>query len=363
MNSKYRLLILIQCLLLVIVLSTTSGCGSNINNNGPVETKIVVDVTGREVEIPAKPQRVACFYASTSHMMAMLDVGDLIVGTVKGVKTDVLMQMKYPEIVELATPFNEGSINVEELLRINADLALVRSATAAKPGEMEKLDQLNIPYVIVDYTTLDDVRKAITVMGEVFEEQEKAQAYLDFMDDTISMTKERIGEVDEADMPMVYHSVNEAIRTDTPDNICIEIMNLAGINNPIVSSEMNLNDGGYTTLEEIYKWDPDAIIANEYSVTDYILTDSKWAGLRAVKEKEVFTLPIGISRWCHHGSIEPHMGVLSIAQIFYPEGFSDFDMTSYTRDYYKNYYGLELDDDTLASILDGKGMHKSNSPT
>ncbi|MEI3502793.1 MAG: hypothetical protein V8Q42_03700 [Anaerovoracaceae bacterium] len=42
----------------------------------------------------------------------------------------------------------------------------------------------------------------------------------------------------------------------------------------------------YVTLEEIYNWDPDAMINNESSVTEYILSDTKWKGLSAVKNKK-----------------------------------------------------------------------------
>ena len=76
--------------------------------------KTVTDCSGRKAEIPEDPQRVACLYATAAHMMAMLDEQDKIVGCPNGVKSDVLMQMKYPEITDTATPHQEGSINTEE---------------------------------------------------------------------------------------------------------------------------------------------------------------------------------------------------------------------------------------------------------
>lgn len=118
----------------------------------------------------------------------------------------------------------------------------------------------------------------------------------------------------------------------------------------------------YVTLEEIYNWDPDAMVNNESSVTEYILSDTKWKGLSAVKNKKVYTLPVGATRWCHPGSMEAHMGVLAVAYTFYPEKFRVFDMEKYVSDYYKEYFGLDLDKKTIKKILSGEGMRVSNSP-
>lgn len=345
----------------LILLLSLAACSGGTELSG--ETKTITDCAGRTVEIPENPQRVVCLYASTAHMMAMLDESDKIVGTPNGVKSDVLMQMKYPEITEVATPYQEGSINVEELLRVEADLALIRYSTAEDKGETEKLEELGIPYVVVDYLSIDELEKAISVMGQVFNKEEKAKDYIQFSRQTINLVSEKLKDVKKNTWPSVFHSVNEAIRTDGEGDICGEIMNLAGVKN--IAIEKGVQAGGdktYTTLEEIYNWEPDAFIANEYSVTEYILSDSKWEGLKAVKEKKVYTLPVGATRWCHPGSMEAHMGVLAVARMFYPENFADLDMEEYVKEYYKTYFDLELDQSTIKQILEGKGMRMSNSP-
>ena len=353
--------VIISIILALMMAFTITGCGGD--SSSVQADRMVTDCLGREVEIPDDPQNVACLYATAAHMMAMLDEGDKIVGCPNGVKSDVLMQMKYPEIIETATPHQEGSVNAEELLAIETDLALVSYSLAASEGEMEKLDDLGIPYVVLDYTSIEELRTAIKVAGEVFDKQDKAEKYLEFFDDTLTMVDERLADIDEQDKPEVYHSVNEATRTDPEGTICSEIMERAKvIDISVEKGTLSTGKNAYVTLEEIYNWDPDAFIANEYSVTEYILSDSKWEGLTAVKDKAVYTLPVGATRWCHPGSMEAHMGVLAVALQFYPDKFKDFDMKEYTADYYKEYFGLELDDKTIDKILAGEGMRVSNSP-
>ena len=353
--------VVISIILALIMVFSITGCGGD--SGSAQADRTVTDCLGRQVEIPDDPQNVACLYATAAHMMAMLDEGEKIVGCPNGVKSDVLMQMKYPGITETATPHQEGSVNAEELLRIDTDLALVSYSLAASEGEMEKLDDMGIPYVVLDYTSIEELRTAIKVAGEVFDKQDRAEAYLKFFDDTLTMVDERLADVDMKNKPEVYHSVNEAVRTDPEGSICGEIMERAKVEDvSIAKGTLSTGKNAYVTLEEIYNWDPDAFIANEYSVTDYILSDSKWSGLTAVKNKDVYTVPVGATRWCHPGSMEAHMGVLAVALQFYPDKFKDFDMKEYTEDYYEEYFGLELDDETIDKILAGEGMRASNSP-
>ena len=360
-KSRRLVCVVLAVLLLLMSAAMLVGCGGDAGSGG--KTRTVTDCLDRTVEIPDEPQRVACLYATAAHMMAMLDEEDKIVGCPNGVKSDVLMQMKYPEITETATPHQEGSINAEELLNIDADLALISYSLAESGGEIEKLDKMGIPYVVIDYTSIEELREAVQVAGEVFNKQEQAERYLGFFDNTLNMVDERLADVKEKDMPAAYQSVNEATRTDPEGTICSEIMERAKVEDISVSKGLTAaGKNTYVTLEELYKWDPEAIIANEYSVTEYILSDSKWDGLTAVKKKKVYTLPVGATRWCHPGSMEAHMGVLAVARIFYPDEFKDLDMEQYVSDYYRDYFNLELDDETIGKILSGEGMRISNSP-
>ena len=361
MRTINRKQILILMMILLLSVLSLAGCGDDSVSAQPV--KEVPDCAGRTVSIPEEPQRVACLYATAAHMMAMLDEGEKIAGCPNGVKSDVLMQMKYPDITKTATPHQEGSVNGEELLEIEADLAIISYSLAESDGEVEKLDKLGIPYIVIDYTSIEELKKAIGVMGEVFGKQEKADAYLAFFDDTVRLVEERLKHLPESQRQEVYHSVNEATRTDPKGGICEEIMERAGVKDISVTRGLTAEGKNvYVTLEELYNWDPETILANESSVTQYILSDSKWEGLTAVKNKRVYTLPVGATRWGHPGSMEAHMGILAIAERIYPEQFRDFDMQQYVYEYYRDYFNLKLDDRTVRKILSGEGMRAANAP-
>ena len=151
-------------------------------------------------------------------------------------------------------------------------------------------------------------------------------------------------------------------QNDVINSFCAETMDAAGVIS--VSVESGLSDSGkntVVTLEEVYNWDADVIFCNEYTVTEYVLSHKKWAALTAVRNQRVYTLPIGATRWGHHGSMEPHMAALFIAQLLYPDQFADIDMEEITYEYYKKFFRMDLDDETIGKILSGRGMRESSS--
>lgn len=325
-------------------------------------TRTIVDCDGRTVEIPTGDLKIACLYAYAGHGMTLLDTQDQIVALVEGLKRDQLMQMKRPDIGSLSVPSATGVINVEELIASGAELALIRHSIALSGAETEKLDKAGIPYVVIDYTNIEEQKRSIEVLGEVLNRQEAAKAYLDFYEETIGWAQSRISDIPSKERVRIYHAVNEATRTDAKGSIQAEVTTLAGLIN--VSAEAGAamaDEKTFVTLEEIYSWAPEAIIVNEHLVTSYILTDAKWQGLGAVQSGQVSTLPVGISRWAHPGSIETPMAVLYLAQYFYPEKFEDLDMIQFTADYYKTFFGLDFSAEEVEEILSGVGMREAKT--
>ena len=52
--------------------------------------------------------------------------------------------------------------------------------------------------------------------------------------------------------------------------------------------------------------------------------------------------------------------MLFLAKTFYPDRFEDLDLRETVRTYYADFFGMQLDDDTITKILSGKGMRESS---
>ena len=223
---------------------------------------------------------------------------------------------------------------------------------------MEKLDGLGIPYAVVEYETMEDQMESIAVMGEALGRQEQAEAYLQYYQDTMDMVRQRLEDLSDSERKTVYHSVNEVVRADIPGTLSYEVLEAAGCRNVVTDTEELQLDGdkGYVTVEQIYVWDPDIILANEPAAVEYFRTDDKFSGLRAVREGQVLQLPVGISRWAHPGSLESPLATLYIAATLYPDRFSDVDLRAEIQEFYETFFRISLSESDIDTILSGEGM-------
>jgi len=98
---------------------------------------------------------------------------------------------------------------------------------------------------------------------------------------------------------------------------------------------------------------------NEEGVDQYILNNEKWTSLKAVKNKKVYKIPNGISRWGHPGSLETPLAIIWTSKKLYPEYFSDVNLDETVRGFYEQFFNYTLNDDLTQKILSGNGMRLS----
>jgi len=361
-NRRLRLPALLLALLMLLPFPLT-GCsdgGDDLSAPPADRGRTVVDCAGRTVALPERVDRIACLYAYTGHVAALLGCEDRMVAVVNGLKRDELMRRKVEGLDALPVPYNSGSVNIEELAAVAPDLIFLRIDHLQDAGEVEKLEGLGIPYLVVDYVTMADQEASIALMGEALGQEQRAADYLDCYRETLDLVRQRISQIPEDERRRVYHSVNEVVRTDIPGTLSWEILDAAGCVNVITDKEELRLDGekGMVTVEQIYLYDPDVVLANEPEATAYFREDSKFEGLRAVRKGAVYQLPVGISRWGHPGSLETPLAALHIAKLLYPDLFADIEMEEEVRTFYQTWFDLALTDEDVASILSGEGMRQ-----
>lgn len=349
-------------LALALLLGACSSSGTRKEEKAAVHT--VTDCAGRRVEVPDEINSISCLYAYAGHACVFMGCEDKITSVVNGLTRDQLMRRKIPEIDSLPAPYQEHAINIEELMDSSPDVILLRQENLADDGEVKKLDKTGIPYVVIDYSNMAEQRESIRVIGETLGTEEAAEEYLEYYQDTLDFVAERVAEIPENERKTVYHSVNEVIRSDIKDTLSYEILAAAGLRNVIDLGEDGLTMDGnkaYSTVEQIYTWDPDLVLCNETAAWEYFQTDAKFAGLRAVREGAVYRLPIGLSRWGHPGSIETPLAVLYIARLVYPEAFADVDMEEETLSFYERFVHETLSPEEIAEIFSGYGMREEQT--
>lgn len=360
---------IMTCVIIVLVslLMLLAGCSGRQAENGPgnvteelPETVLVTDSVGRTVEVPVGAKRLATLYAYSGHVVTLLGHGDSIVAVNRGLQRDILFNRINDKIATAVMPVVSGNINIEELLAAKPDLAFVQGNVARDDKETEKLDKTGILYLAVDYDTMEEQIYTIEMIGKAIGADEAAARYITYYRDTMDLVRSRVADIPEEEKVRVYHSVNQATRTYGRDNLAADWTELAGARNVTLDQELRLvGNDYYATLEQILLWDPDIILVNEDGVVDYIMTNSQWSPLQAVKNKRVYQMPVGVSRWGHPGSLETPLGLLYAAKLFYPDRFADIDIPQITKEYYRDFFGYELSDTELDDMLSGRGMREA----
>lgn len=360
MIRKYRVLLLV-----IVVLVTITACSQNSSEVVNTEnTKTVVDCAGRSVQIPENVERIGCLYTVSGHIVTMLDAGDKIVAVTNGLKRDKLLHKINPSITEAVTAKNSGAVNIEELLKVNPDVVFIDRVIGTNEQEKAKFDKFNIPYLIVDFHSIEEQQYLVEMIGQVICNEDKALEFNQFYDKIMNDVKSITDTIPLEERYRVYHSVNEVIRTDSSDSIGMEWTTIAGCIN--VSKEMDLEADGddfYTNVEQILYVNPEVILVNEDGVDKYINEQPMFKTLEAVVEDRVFLLPTGISRWGHTTSIETVLAIPYTAKKLYPTYFEDMDIEALTKEYYNKFFNYDLSDDELSQLMSGKDMRLGKTET
>ena len=169
----YRISI-VRCLLaisLVISLLFSGGCNKQQDSKSQsgTDTITITDCVGRQVKIPSEINRIACLCPESGYILAMFGKGDKIVAAVNGIKRDTIHTDMYPNLKEVPVPKTSEVINIEELIRTRPDVVFVKNDLSIRGVEAEKLNNTKIPFMVVDYNSMEEQQYAIEMIGKVVE--------------------------------------------------------------------------------------------------------------------------------------------------------------------------------------------------
>lgn len=374
MNKIFRLLFVFSFFLL----SVLSG-------------KEIIDMRGKKVTIKEPLQSVATisdgFVEGVMTHLSVIDKVKVIGSwslkrdykydftTTKGEKYSLsgLNTMKYlhPWLDELPCVNSpQGNIiNYEELAKANPDLIILRVGDCTLRGGNEEniqktiktIENLGLNLAVIfspsyykkaDLSTMKD---EIKVIGEIFNESDKALKLYDYLSFTQNLIKERTKDIKDK-KTVLYLGLSPAARKkggmglvhgiNTPESFIIE--NIINAKNAFTHNGENV----MLNAEQIYALDPDVILLptmNGYHPASELLDSPDFTvlnELRAVKEKNVYALPwspMNCSR-----RVEYPLDMIIMAKAIYPDKFSDIKVHEFILKFYKDVYHV---DDNVAKAL------------
>ena len=329
------------------------------------ETITVTDHLGNVVEVPKEIDRIVVgnIYPLPSVLTIFFDSGEKIVGmadvSMKAAQNGLLGEL-YPEVLGAETGFISGTeINVEEVVKLDPDVVFYGTEA---PQIGEQLTAAGIPAVAVsaskwEYDTIETLNQWLDLLGEMFPENAKADICRTYSTEKYNMVQERVKDIPEEERErafFLFQYSEENITTSGKLFFGQWWADAIGCKN--VGEELATDNSTAVNMEQIYAWDPSLVFITNFNAAqpDTLYNNEvgtyDWSGIKAVEDKRVYKMPLGMYRSYTPG-IDTPITLMWLAKTAYPEKFEDIDITAETKAYYKEVFGVELTDEQANSIF------------
>ncbi|UED81702.1 ABC transporter substrate-binding protein [Lysinibacillus sp. CD3-6] len=364
MNWKYPLSAIALSALLV-------GCNQSENanksaSNETMETKeeaIIKDELNRKVTIPMNPDRVvvggilpyfSTWYIATNSTQEIVGMHP---NSYNAASHSILKDIS-PDILKADTSFiQNGEVNIEELMKVNPE---VYFEIASDEKSINKLEEAGIPTVALQATAdsddpLEILNRWLTLTGEITGTTDRPDQIIQEGKKNQQEINDKLANVQKEDMPRVmilqYHNDKEISVAGSNMHGNRWIKATGGID----VAEADVQGIKAVNMEQIYNWDPDIIYITNFTETqpedlfNNTIDGQDWSQLKAVKNKQVYKVPLGIYRWYPPNGDAPLM-LKWMAQHNHPEIF-DYNMTEEIKNYYTKFYNYNVTEEQIKDIL------------
>ncbi len=328
-------------------------------------TITIVDHNDNTVVLPADIQRIAvCDILPLPSVLAIFfNSADKIVGmtdTSMSAAANSLLGELYPEILNAQTDYIKGTeVNVESLSALDPDVVFY---SASSPQLGEQLTNAGFNAVAVsaskrDYDASETRNQRNSQLGQTFPEADKSGLVAARSQEVYDMVQERVKDIPDEERERLFFLFkysDAAIITSGAHFFGQWWADAVGAVN--VGQDLEVDNAVETSLEQVYAWDPSLMLITNFTsaqpedIYNNTVGVFDWSGVKAVQDKKVYKMPLGMYRSYTCG-VDTPMTLLWLAQTVYPDLFSDIDLTEEVKAYYLDVFGVELTDEQADSIF------------
>lgn len=355
---------------LAVAAMALAACSDNevANSGGEVqataEEKIVIDQAGTEVTIPAEVNSIVSggilpyfhtWYVATNSTKEIVGMHP---NSYNAAENSILAKMS-PDILKADTSFvQNGEMNVEELMKINPDV-FFELATDEKSIEQARKAGINtVAIKAIDAAAAEPLatfNSWLELTGEIASTTDRADQFIEVGTAVQNEINEKIAGLTKEQKPnalMMYQLSEQAITVSGKNFFGNQWLNATGANDVAEEEVTGRKD---VNMEQIYNWNPEIIYLTNFTeiqpedLYNNTIPGQDWSEVEAVKNKQVYKIPLGIYRWFPPSGDAPLM-LKWLANNNQPELF-DYDMKAEIKSYYKDFYGFDVTDKEVERIL------------
>ncbi|MGL4977900.1 MAG: ABC transporter substrate-binding protein [Cetobacterium sp.] len=249
-------------------------------------SRVLIDSTGREVEIPESIKRVISTVPSNTEIIVDMGLVELLVGV------DSYSE-KVDERLNGKGFLRSDDLNEEKIVELMPDLVISSHHNLKKGKESLKFfDEVGIPvYVIKSPKSLSEVADSVTEIGEVLNRKNEAE---DLKSKFLKELKEVVSNKDSKSKRVYFEILENPIYTTGSETFLNDVLESIGGKN------IFKDEKGWISppLESILEKDPDVILVSEdrKEIVERILKRDKWQDISAIKNRKVYYIDESINR-------------------------------------------------------------------
>jgi iron complex transport system substrate-binding protein len=272
------------------------GCATSPTSSGPISSTTaspsaatpdapasdfpltVTDDEGTDVEIAARPERIVSLTPATTEILFAIGAGDRVIAT-----TDA--DDYPPEAVPLPDVASFGSVDLEQIVALEADLVIAGGNEFTPSDAIRSLRDLEIPVVVIYAPTVDAVVGEVELIGQAVGNASDAGELAEEMRAEIEGLTEAVADLPR---PRVFYEIDAstAIYGPADDSYLAEMIELAGGEPVTTGSAISFE----IPLEQLVAADPEVIILGDaaFGVTpEQVAARPAWDEMTAVRDGAV----------------------------------------------------------------------------
>jgi len=311
----------------------------------------ITDQAGNPFTINQPYHRVISTYGPSTAFIYAIGAGDrLVSASYLGARDPLgaaVMEKIDPRFPALMGDdyFSQDEFNIEQAAILEPDLIV----TSARTAWLETAAQLDIPVFLYDAETIDRLKEAMLLTGQIFgpHAYAKSEAWVSYFESVMNKISTETSDIPEDERLRVLFTGTQPLRVASGDMFQTAIIELAG--GVSVSVELN----GYwndVDLEQIAIWDPDLIIVPPYggASVEAITESPEWQILNAVQSGRVYQMPKLVVPW-DTPAPDSVLGIIWMANLLNPE-LHGLDCAEEAQYFYNTFYNYQVTQEELSAI-------------
>lgn len=295
---------------LLSVIFTAVSCSPNTGDkaasqNGSTYPLTVEDFMGREIVIEKMPERIVSLSPSTTELLFALGVGDRVVGV-----TD--FDNYPPQVKDIAKVGGFAGPNMEAIVAQKPDLVFASSLSGK--DTVEALQQLEIPVLVLEARTLDQIYRSIELIGRITGTVQSGEKIIREMKNKVSDIRDRVSRYPKV---KVFYLVDiNGNFTAGKGTFIDELISLAGG----VNVAGDVEGWVQYSVEKLLEDNPDVIITAPHAGdVESIKNMPGYKDTTAVKQGKIFV--VSDDNIISRASNRIVLGLEEIAKFLHPEAF------------------------------------------